>query len=81
MFYQNKHWVESEQYNRLIDKCNRLEENLRELRVLYLLCLNLSGHKDVIENGAFDLAEKYGLLGALRLQHTTGTLQNGKAAS
>ena len=76
MFYQNKNWVDAIEYDLLVDKYNRLEESLRELRNFYNLCLYVTGDKNKIEAQAYSLYDKHGLLGALRLQRTTTAVQN-----
>jgi hypothetical protein len=78
MFYQGQNWVKAEEYDALVDKYNRLSETLRENRLFSFLYLHLSGQKNLIEEKAYSLANKHGLLGALRLQPTTAAAQNNR---
>ena len=73
--------VPVDEYNQQVENRNREKETYRQNNLWHLLCMSLVDNKDEIEEKAFALAEKHGLLGALRLQHTTGTLQNGNTIS
>lgn len=76
MFYEDINWVKAKEYDLLVDECNRLEESLRELRNFSNLCLYITGDKNKVENHAYSLCDKHGLLGALRLQRTTNNVSH-----
>lgn len=63
--------VPVEEYNQQVENRNREKETYRQNNLWHLLCMSLIDNRENIEDKAFALAEKHGLLGALRLQHTT----------
>jgi hypothetical protein len=68
--------VSVDEYNQQVDNRNRENDIHHDNELWYMLCLSLVSNRDEIEKRAFALANKHGLLGALRLQRTTGQGQN-----
>lgn len=64
-----------EQYDKLLDVCNREKEEAHQNELYYMLCLSVVKNRKQIEKTALKLANKYGLLGALRLQRTPDKVQ------
>ena len=63
--------VSFEEFNQMFENRQREKVISHENELWYMLCLALVENRDKIEKQAFELAKKYGLLGALKLQHTT----------
>ena len=73
--------VSVEEYNQQVDNRNRENAVHHENELFYMLCLSLVSNRDEIENQAVALANKHGLLGALRLQRTTAPCQNAQSSA
>ena len=56
-----------ENYDALVDKYNQMDECYHQNMLWYMLCLSLCKDREAVEERAKVLADKHGLLKALKL--------------